>query len=544
VVEKVIQHIVLQAELQMKEWQARFRENSIAIGMAHLYGGPEPDVSFALLYERYMVAKQVGQLEAFRDYYQTTREKQAKMLTSEGPLSNPVYLRQDAPEEQIERLKALLASIAGFFLTETRLAWDGFTLIPQTKLDEIWRNTLSAACVQMHNLTQQMMALSRQITLFCEKMDFLSMSCAAFQQFLSMQVRPFKTELMREFQSQVRKIIEENSMQLVTFMTPDEYAKVSRFALCETPTRYPYDAKFVPSIPMVLEKIEKALEQWGEFSGKTGDRAFIETYEGLMSNAVGQLGSVGLSITQIPNVGFFIASMISLQAVLPFFDQWIQQLSAGALRPDKDKIRRKFQEQQDALLEHIKVLFRGIVGELILPQTFRTMTDGKPPHNFSFELVTYLETMSTTLRPLLPAGMFLKIIENVAAAIAEKFAEVIVTTTDLKWNAEMVWKAQQNLHNIENWPTLIALPSAKQQLNGLSTMFAKLLSTQLSAFAGDPQFIQACRSLPVEAMHAILSRYSQTKSKEYYTIPSSLVKQLLGKLAPQVKHVQAGKGKR
>jgi hypothetical protein len=542
--EEVIRYIVAQAESQMKTWLASFMQVSIEVGSAYLYGTPEPAVSYAPLYENYMVKKQLGQLEAFRESYGMTREQQAMMLITEGPLSKFTAPRRTESDESIKRLKSLFSAIAGFFLIETRISWDGFALIPQSRLDEIWRSILSAACVPMGHLKNQMMAVSRQITLFCEKMDQCSLSCVPFQQFIAKQVRPFKVELMHEFSSDAKKIIEEHSNQLAVFHTPDEYATWARFCLCETPTRYPYEAKFVASMPLLLARIEESLKQWSEFSGKSGDRAYIDTYETLMGNVITALSGVAVALTQIPNVGFFISSMLCFHPVLNYFDQWIQQMSTAALRPDTDRFKRKVQEQTETLVDHVKALFRLFVGELLSPQTLRTMSEGKPPHNFSFELVTYLETMSATLRPLLPPGMFIKIIENVAVCVAESFADAIIAASDLKWNAEFVWKAQQNLRNIENWPTLIALPTAKQQLSGLSTMFAKLLSSQLSAFAADAQFAQACKALPMEAMYAILSKYSQTKTKEYYSIPSSLVKSLLAKMAPLVKLSQATKGKR
>jgi hypothetical protein len=114
----------------------------------------------------------------------------------------------------------------------------------------------------------------------------------------------------------------------------------------------------------------------------------------------------------------------------------------------------------------------------------------------------------------------------------------------LKWNADIVWAAQQNLQNIENWPALIALPSAKRELVGISTVLSKLLSNQLGAFAADAQFVQTCKTLPVDAMLAILQRYSQTKSKDHYVVPANLVKSLIQKLTPWSKIAPAGKGKR
>jgi hypothetical protein len=537
-VEDIIKHIIKQAEYQMKEFLASYMKTSISVGSAYLYGTAEPILSFAPLYENYMVKKHLGQLAAFREYYFDMRSTQAKKIISEGPLSAPVK----RTAEDIERLKALFSAIAGFFLIETRISWDRFTLIPQGQLDEMWRGMLESAYVPLASLNHQMMNVAKHVTLFCEKMEQCSLSCAPFQSFIAKQARPFKSELMREFQTDIRKTLEENSAALMIFQTPDEYTPIAKFCLCEVPTRYPYEAKFVWSIPKVLTKVETALHHWSEFSGKVGDRLYIETFEILMSNAIVQIGTIGTTLPQIPNVGFIFSSIICLQSVLSYFDQWIQQISTAGLRPDIDKLRKKIQEQLDLIMDHIKDLFRKIIGELLIPQTFRQMCTGKPPHDFSFELVTFLETMSASLRPILPAGMFLKIIEFVAGAVGERFAEVIVATTDMKWNANLIWAAQQNLNNIENWPTLIALPSARQQLNGRATALAKLLSNQLSGFVSDPQFIQQCKGLPVDAMIAILSRYGTVKTKEHFVIPNDLVKTLIQKLSPLSK--MSGKGKK
>jgi hypothetical protein len=434
--------------------------------------------------------------------------------------------------------------IAGFFLTETRIAWDGFALIPQAQLDEMWRATLTAACLALNNMSHHMMPLSRHVATFCEKMEACSLSCAPFHQFVAAQAVPFRRELMKDFLLETKRILRDNSSGLMTLASADEYQRIARFCLCEAPTRYPYEAKFVASIPMVLARIETTLEQWGQFSGKLGDRAFVEVYEGLLVGAISQIGAIAEDLVQVPHVGYFIASTLTLQTVLPYFDQAIQQKSNMALHPDNEKIRKEIQKQIESLVDRVNVLFRTFVSEMLNQQVFRAMTQGRPPHMFSSELVMFLETMSAILRPLLPSGMFLKIVERVAAGISDRYAEVIVQTADLRWNAELVWAAQQNLRNIENWPALITLPSAKKELTGISTMLSKLLSNQLGAFAADTQFVQTCKALPVDAMLAILQRYSQTKTKEHYVIPSNLVKSLIQKLTPLSKLPTVGKGKR
>jgi hypothetical protein len=294
---------------------------------------------------------------------------------------------------------------------------------------------------------------------------------------------------------------------------------------------------------MVLLRLEEALVQWGQFSGKYGDKGFVEVYETFLLQAIGQIGAVPETATTIPATGHLVSSCLALQSGLGYFDQWIQRLSANSARPNSDKIRRKIDEQVDKLVGKIKTLFRGFTDELLSPLTFKEMQKGKPPHTFSDELVNYLDLMSTFLRPVLPAGMFLKIVERVATGIAERFAEVIVQT-EMKWSPELIWAAQQNLNNIQNWPTLIAMPSAKQQLNGISTALNKLLSSQLSAFAADAQFNQACRTLPVDAMLTILMRYQPTKTKEHFVIPATLVKSLIQKLTPFSRLTMPTKGKR
>jgi hypothetical protein len=226
-----------------------------------------------------------------------------------------------------------------------------------------------------------------------------SLSCIILHGFLQQQSRPSKLELARRFAQETRRALLENSIEFMRFDTPEAFAKVAKFGLCEGPTSFPAEAKFVAAILMVLSWFEGALEQWGQFNGKYGDKAFVEIYETLLIQAVCE------TATTIP-ARHLISSCFALQSEIGYFDQWIQRISPNSARPSNDKIRHKIEEQIFKLLGKIKMLFREFINELLNPLTFKEMQKG---NSFSNELVNYLDLMSTFLKPVLPAGMFLKI---------------------------------------------------------------------------------------------------------------------------------------
>jgi hypothetical protein len=202
-------------------------------------------------------------------------------------------------------------------------------------------------------------------------------------------------------------------------------------------------------------------------------------------------------------------------------------------------MRKSLLAQLDAMGERLKMLFMNFIKEMLTPHIFRMMESGELPSTFATDLVTVLETMATRQKPLLQPARFANIVEFLAQMIAQQYAEILAGA-DAKWTPELIWRAGQNWGYIVNWPALIALPSARKHVEGLTKGFQLLISNQLQSTVADPKFASKMPDLPFDLMVAILQRYNEkAKSKELYVISGALVKTCIQKFTPHCKRPPA-----
>jgi hypothetical protein len=127
--------------------------------------------------------------------------------------------------------------------------------------------------------------------------------------------------------------------------------------------------------------------------------------------------------------------------------------------------------------------------------------------------------------------------------ISQQYGDIL-TAADLKWTPELIWRAGQNWAYISNWPTLIAMPTAKRHVEGMSKGLQLLLNNQIQAIVSDPKFASKSSDLPFDLLVAMLNRYSdKAKGKDLYVIPSSVLKTCLLKFTPHCKRPVISKKK-
>jgi hypothetical protein len=447
------------------------------------------------------------------------------------------------PDQREINVRPIFSTIAGFFWTEAKISGDGFNLINQSTIDELWQRSLRTVTLSLgiHQGSspakmniESMISLSHEFQLFSEKMERLSLACAPLHDFLSQRSRALVTHLLKTGSAELRTILQANSAELLTVRNPDEFSDVLRFGLCDRAGSYPVDMSFVPGIPKALILIESLLEKWISFSPTNSDRLIGELYEGLITNVFVTLGAIGQAASQVAPLGFLIGSGLALQTSLPYFDNWVQRASLSTYRPDNDRLKKNLQGQIDKMLSHTKTIFKEFIVEVISSLVVRQMETGQLPSPFAVEAVMYLETMSAILKPLFPPAYFLNLIEFLATTVSSAYADLIACVP--RWTPELIWRAGQNWSYIENWSTLIALPAAKTHVTGMGRALQLLISNQLSTVTGDPQFVVKNRnSLPFDTLVVILQKYSGKEAKNAFVIPPALVKTLIGKFTPACK---------
>ena len=538
-VDAVLQYIEFQTENAMRKWMTDFRDLCEDLGRSYLYGTPAPTVSYGAVYENYMVKRQLGLLDNLRKDYADRRVRQLGWLIDQWKenmkVNNP---------SMVDRIRSLLSRVAGWFLAEAKISSDGFCLMSQAMIDEHWKITLENVqkSLDLENMTagkllqmgcvDDMILLAKEVALFQEKMELCSLSCDSVNSWMKKKTPTFRKSLVILSKRTMKNEIENNSYGRMMIKTQEEYDEIARFNICENPPGYPYEAKFVPALPIALNYVEQILNKWISFTGKNSDEQVAQLHAELINAVVSNFGALGKESATIPPCGFVIASLIALKSSIPYFEQKMQESSHGGYRSETEKVRKEIQSQIDVVLDRCVQLFKDYIFQIVDVHIVRMMLNDKPPHGYAYELGLFLDAMSEVIQPIIPHQLFQTIIEGVAKCLAARLADVFARADNVSWTPDLISAASQNVKSMGNWPTLIALPSAKQYLNGITNMLSYLLSNQLVTIISDPQFVSKNKGLPFDAMVNILSHYSPKTSKDLYVIPGNLVKTLIQKFTP------------
>lgn len=528
-VEPIINHVERLAEDKMKAWLQQFGNKCEKIGRAFLYGDKEEPLTLDPVYEFYLIERQLGHLDSLRKFYSERRQRQLSMLVES--VSN------DRSSNVDERTKKLFATTAGFFVTESRVSGDGFNLIPQTNLDDMWKKTLKVITAHFSvalNLSSidELITLSHNISYFSEKMSTISLSCDDLHDFIHMKTTAFRVFLLKTGGNKIRDIIEKNSQETMTIRSPEDFTLVKKYGLEEQPTEYPVEMTFVPAIPLICEYVDELISKWTEYTGTSRDTGLSDIYETLLTTCAVHLSNLGMNLRAVPTCGYMISSLTALIKTLPYFEKEVQILSQSSAKPSSDKVKKKILESIDGISGHLKTLFDDFMLQLLDIHCIKAMEADTPPHNFAQELVTFLGTMTEILKPVLSPDLFKTTVENIAITLSTQLSKLFATVKNVKYTPDLISNASVNVMFIGNWSTMITVPSAKQKMNGVTKMLSLLLNNQLMAITSDPAFKDKNKDIPFDSMVNILMHYSPKTKKALYVIPSTLVKSLITKFIP------------
>ena len=288
---------------------------------------------------------------------------------------------------------------------------------------------------------------------------------------------------------------------------------------------------FIPELGKVCEIIESTLLKWLDFALVHQDSLLVELYEALVGafgNAIKARIQTAQTIILCANL---IASLSAFDGALTYFEQFLQHSMASNIKQDKEKLRRTIFAVEEEGAKKLASLFNSFSDELISAYYIRTMASEPPPHSTTMQLVMYFETMTSQLINNIPQKIFQTTIESVAKHISDLFTNLIVAMDKISWTPDFISVVSLNVNAIGNWSALISTPSAKAQINGLIKLLSLLLSSQLSTFAGNPQFMERNKDIPFQAMVAILQRYNPTTKKQLNVLQPNLVASLIAKFS-------------
>lgn len=552
-IESIINNIEKAAENKVSEWLTDFMPVCHPIGSAYLFGTPEVKFNLSPLYEYYMIKKQLGKLDSLEHFYFYRRSRQIQKLLAEAitPPSGREQTESNRPHQysandtMYERTKKILCVIGGFFLTEARISSDGFNLIPQQKLDEIWKkaimsvqNFLSDTNVRYEDYDatiNETIQLSHLINLFSDKMSGCSLSCQELKNFLDQKSPIIKKFIIKKATSLLDNSFNNNTQDLMVVKTPEEFTNVAKYGLADTPHEFPTEMKFLPTIIDACKLIETYLEKWADFGAKNNEKTFIDLFETLVIYVYTAMRKIVLDSQQIPTISFIIATTLAFQKTLPYFDSFIQKTVQSTMKPDYDKIKKSANESLDQMLKQLKNLYaENLINQIIDTHIVKEMQSGTPPHMFSSDVVRMLETMVTIMQPIFPHVMFQNVIEFLAKYLSDRISNIIATTK-IPWTPDLISATSQNVTFISTWSTLIAIPSAKAQMNGLIKMLNLLLSNQLVTQTSDPQFTNKNKDINYDAMVNIMKNYKPNTTKTLYVIPNTVLSSLISKFQPLCK---------
>jgi hypothetical protein len=278
--------------------------------------------------------------------------------------------------------------------------------------------------------------------------------------------------------------------------------------------------------------IDTALKTWVEFAGMGPCDQTVELYEKSLSATAGSFGLLGVGSDSILECGFVLADLMGFSASLAYFDVLMARVCETYSRANYEKLKMTVQAQVDLVMGHIKDLFNSFVTQVIDIHCIRALDRGKAPHSFTTELVTFLESKAIVLKDTLRPMDFQIVIESVAQCVSNRMCQVIVSVADIAWTPDRINGAYVNIQEIMGWKTLLNIPLARRQLEGLLKMFRYLLSKRLAQDTSAPQFLAKNRDLPWDAMVAILQRYSPKTDSELFVIPNNLVMSLIQRFQP------------
>ena len=530
-IEPIMRYIKHLAEERMRAWILLFNEKCEKIGSSFLYGTEAPPLELNSIYEYYMIERQLGELQSFKELY--VKERKSSLYQ----LIQPIQVHIGDFNQNIQKL---FSCVAGFFVTETRISSDGFNLFSQSELNEFWvkitdflTSSLIINKTRLH--LQDLLALSNKINWFADKMDtYCNLSSGCLRDILMK--TGFKQQFNSEGSREICDIIDKNSQETMTIKSPEEFKQIQKYSLADPPSEFPIEMPFVPAIPLVCELLENYVVKFSKFSAATNDQNLIEAYEALMSASIKKLEKLGTDFTAIPTCGFMIASLNSLMKSLPYFEKFIQNISQSSIKPNEDSLKKKFYAAIDNISSHLKELFDNFMLQILDVHCIKVMETGTGPHNFSQELLTFLTAMADVLKPVMTPDSFKVVIENIAITLSSQLSKLFAESQGVKWTPDLISNASVNVSFIINWSTLISVPSAKQKLNGVDTMLKLLLNNQLMAITSEPTFKDKNKDIPFDSMVNILMNYSSKTKKSLYVIPSNLVKSLIQKFLPYCQH--------
>jgi len=530
----ILKHIEKLSLEKFQNWLLLFKDKCESIGNSYLSSDDEIIFDLSPVYEYYMIAKQLGEAEAFVNTYADKRKKGLNLLLEEkSNVTTP---------NALESIQSLFDLVAGFFYIESRISNEGFCLMPQTQVEKFWVEKLGHLKREFsqriaNEKVDEMIALSKMINHFSERMALCSLNASELMDSIKTRSGQFRKTLQKNGGNQIKQIIESISPELFVANSQNDISSSIKYQLCEMPSKFPFEAKFSIIIPKVCELIEGVINRWNDFSVQSQGEHLFELYETLTTFFINTMRSQIEKLDSIPHTAFLVSSLVSFDGSIGFFEQSIYRLSTISMWKNKERIRRSLVEAQDFGIGHLGKQFNLFILEMFTPSYLKQIIKEPPPCGTTFQLVVYFDTMSTILQPLLPKNLFQKLVDAIAKNIAERLIYLIIIKDDIVWTPDYLLSVSQNIIHISNWSTFLSYPSAKSHLNGIINMFNLLSSTQLAAQFNDPHFINNNKSIPYDALVIILIRYSpQTKLKNAVLIQKPLVDSIIQKCTPECRN--------
>ncbi|KAH0789524.1 exocyst complex component SEC15A [Histomonas meleagridis] len=526
-IEPIIASIEAEAEKDMISWMTDFRNVCKDIGSSFLYGTEMPKFPNNRVYEYYMVEKQLGKLSSLCELYTQRRFKQLDLIFNIKPP------KEYTPKEQI---RFLFSHIAGFFYTEYKITSDGFFLIPQSALDDKWKDMINQIKLTIGTLVfpsqtgyDNLIMASQEIQLFAEKMSQCSVSCQGLYDFQNNHSESFRKQMEKQGKAVIYKLIDDNAADFMTVKTPAEFKEIERYEFVEPPTEFPFELPFIPGVPKACEAMEKYINNAMNFYGNTNNNKVVELFCAYVKSCATHIYQIAVKDSSMQNCAMLTSSIMVFPKCIPYFENMIAKRSFSSSKAKRNEIIAHFKKTTDDMIELLNSMFKEFIDQMIDTYSFKMMAKGDPPHNFAIELVMFLESKSLYLKQVLKEERFDGLVQKVVKSIADRIVNVI-TESHFSWTPQLIDNALQNVSYFGSWSGFIALPSAKRCLNGIQKMFQLLLSNQLVALTSDSNFLTKYRDVPLAAMKVILQNYDPVPYKNLYILSNNLCQNLISQI--------------
>ena len=549
-VEPIIAHIEALADKKLSNWMIHFNNNCFAIGNAFLtdtldqlpkvfYEESDLDkknpfgmLDMSPIYEYYMVEKQLGKTDIFRQIYNDKREQQLQIM------------RNRKVDESIDRTDFVFNIVAGFFYTEYLMSADGFSFLEPVRAEKMWTDSINFIKTEltMKCRTDDVdgwINLSKRISNFEEHMSQCSMNSNVLQALLKERGKQIMSTLSRSNGIQISNILKD--FMTLKLSSKDEYDPAVfepfyHYMILEpldlNTLTFPYDSYVFNKLPSICAVIEETLKKWIDFSRLNQDKMLVELYENLVNGFCNAMKKVINESSQIPNCGCYIASLLAFEGPLNYFEQFIQKEIASNIKQDKEKLKRLLWKTAEDSTTKLTELFVKFANEMFDSTYLEELIEEEPPHPKSMQLVLTYEAVSIVLQEAIPPKLFQITVERVAKHISNLFIKLInnANSPDFKWTPKSISHLGQNVNHICNWSTLISMPSAKANLNGLVKMLSLLTSNQLATYSSEAGFIKKNADIPYRAMLNILRNYKPVQFQNLSVIQQNLREELVRKI--------------